>query len=318
VLVIRIISGLLGLLLIGWSVFLYEPEENEIDDTLITWWVNMDDTAKSALRANMSFARSVATVIAKWLDDLFESRLISFDAIRISACLSASSGFLFLLVWFLTSDDLHYYTPLQSTAIAATCASFSAVYFGVAVSKRRDEVHAAFMSVFVVGFLLTFAALVGVFKKTGVPLLGLILGILCDFLVVVLTRASARWMVAGTTTLAFVTAATLNATAGIALLWFPFIFASHIRLEWLATTFQIAGATNIFGAIVSATFVVVSVTVLVHRVFWASLERPLYAMHRFRLFQRRGLLCYAGTVLLAFAIPACVPVLTSIATFKQQ
>jgi len=63
------------------------------------------------------------------------------------------------------------------------------------------------------------------------------------------------------------------------------------------------GLSNAFGALAALLFFIISATVLLHRLFWPVLRRPVMAAHRHGLLQQRKLLGGAGVALLGHASP---------------
>jgi hypothetical protein len=61
------------------------------------------------------------------------------------------------------------------------------------------------------------------------------------------------------------------------------------------------GLTNLYAAVIAASFVLVAASLLLQRMMWPIINRPLYAVHRFRLFQQRKVMFGAGSALIAFA-----------------
>lgn len=315
---LNILAALVGVLLIGWSILLYEPEERAIDDALMKWWVAITDTRAAAIRAHTSLANRMGQAITQWLDNVFRGPLVSLHSAATSACLSVSSSFLFLLVAVVTGSERRLYSVTQLIIVAAMLGIFSVSYFTLAMSAAREHHNFAILQAGLVTALLGLAGVVCIIRGSGAPLAGLGLVIISDFSVIVLTRRSVRRIAASADNLAAASTATVNAGLGVAILWCPFLISRHVEAQWLSDTLQIAGATNVFGAAVASTFFFVSITLISQRLLWPLIARPIYAMHRFQLFRRRGLLFYSGVVLLTLAIPKIESVISAIMVLKQQ
>src|ERR1051325_7949903 len=155
---LQIASAALGMLLVSWSIFLYEGEERVIDETLAAWWIEVDDFAQTAVKRNLAMLRIAARAVSGWLDGVFGERLVSVRAVSASLTLSMASLF---LVAFVTSllDLLKERSNVVTDLIGVLLvALLSAALFYIAVAPGRSTLRVA-LATGIVLFLCLFGAL---------------------------------------------------------------------------------------------------------------------------------------------------------------
>jgi hypothetical protein len=308
-----LICGSLGCLLISWSAFLYETEERQIGDALATWWVVLEDMSQSSVSRSVVFINRLSLTITSWLDSVFGENLLSSRAIAASICLSTSA---FLLLGAVALIAVHMYEwPAMSVVLL-----LAAIAFVAAVTARFRFLRYVVSSLTCVAIILMIASPIlqldrgGVFNAGTQLGFALAAGILADIGVIVGTRYLARrGAVAQRSKWPVITAIACAALAFI-------VFAAPLMIarlpgvdKWWVGALAIFGLTNLYAAIIAASFVMLAISFVLHRLLWPIINRPLYAMHRFRIFEKRKLLFFAGVTLLAIATPRSVEVLDRIA-----
>ncbi len=69
--------------------------------------------------------------------------------------------------------------------------------------------------------------------------------------------------------------------------------------------FVLVGASNFLDALVSLTWFLIALMMLLHRLVWPLIERPVYALFRHRVFsEQKKLVFFSGVALLGLAIPS--------------
>jgi hypothetical protein len=306
---LQIGSAAIGILLVSWSVFLYEAEERVIDETL-AWWIEIDDLAQTAVKRNLAMLRIAARAVSGWLSGVFGERLLSMRAVSASLTLSVAS--LFLVGFVISLLDLLRERSNVATDIVGVllAALLSAALFYVAVAPGRSSLRVA-VATGIVLFLCCFEVLgrflVGWsgFEMSAIPTTAM-LAVFSDFVVVTLTRRVAT-RIATTDSIGFAVIATcLNGVAGALLIIAPLavlIKSGPVSAPWFVFAVVMAGASNVFAAVIAFTLTVMFASLVLHRVFWPIIQRPLYALWRFKLLQNRKVLFYSGVVLLTVPLP---------------
>lgn len=308
---LQIASAVLGILLVSWSVFLYEAEERVIDETLATWWIEIDDLAQTAVKRNLATLRIAARAVSGWLSGVFGQRLVSVRAVSASLTLSLASLFLVVFVGSLL-ETLNVRANVAVDLLGISLfAVLSTTLFYIAVSPGRSNLRKA-VATGIVLFLCLFAALgrylVGwsALEIGAIPL-AMMLAVFSDFVVLTLTRKVAA-RIATTDNVGFAVVATcLNGAAGALLIIGPLAVLSKARSAsafWFDFSVVIAGASNVFAAVIAFTLAFMFASLVLHRMLWPIIQRPLYALWRFKLLQNRQVLFYAGVALLTVPLPS--------------
>jgi len=247
--------------------------------------------------------RDVATALVRWLDNVFGERLVSSRAIAVSICLSFSSALAFAGIVALVDPTPDPMNP----KIVVTCLPLSYSLFAIAVGQRWRHlltVTSFILGGGVIGLSLTALAMnPEPLHALTIPASAL-LGMSCDFVVIVLARRLV--MVATSVTILNASAiATVSAILGTALLCTPVLVMYNDGANWdsWAAIGFAAGLMNLYAGVVAIAFFALNLMFVLQRVLWSAIERPIYAMERFGLFQRRRTLFYCGALLMALGFP---------------
>ena len=315
VIFVQVAALLVGPVLIGWSVLLYESEERQIDDILAGWWIEIDDLAKKAASKNVAMLRIAGRAVTTWLSTLFGEELLSIRAVSASITLSVSSLFLFLSASGMTAAT--HDEVLDTWSVAVFMLVLGGCLFYLAVSTKLDRWRRA-VAVGVFWFLAIFE-LVGLYQSDWLPFqvisvpVGFTLGVASDFLIIVVVRSVARNTATASNASMAIVGIAVNTVLGVLL--------SALPLGWLTywasadslwrLTAGVAAATNVYASVIALATAILLVTVVVQRAIWSLIQRPLYALWRFKVFQNRKLLFYAGSALLVFAMPGAQAIVES-------
>ena len=316
--VLAIFAAAFGALLMSWSVFLYPHEERSIGDTLAAWWIRINDAGTSAIARNRVLIRDVAAALAHWLDSVFGERLLSIRAIAVSICLSFSSALAYMGIAALIDPAPGSWNP----KIVAVCLPLSYCCFAVAVGRRRRLLNG--VSFTLVGGVVTLT-IVGL-AVNPLPSHALIfleaalVAVTCDFLVILLARRLVTIVSSVSIAIAFAIGI-ISALLGVAMLGAPALVIYNNGIDWdiwAALGFS-AGMTNLYAGIVAVALAALNTVFLLQRALWSVIERPLYAIDRFGLFQKRKTLFYCGALLVAFGFPRLAnTLLKALNLFKGQ
>jgi hypothetical protein len=322
---LRLVALFAGLLLIAWSVLLYEPEERHIDDTLARWWVEVDDAAKRTGGRSLRLLQKAAHAVSTWLSEVFGDKLISGRAIAASVVLSLSS----LLLFVFTFTIAKFGADTQTLRFAAVMLCLSAVLFYVATTPRlslsRDLIALTIALYLSRGIYIMYGVLFtnefpdwSVFDVI-VILAGSVGGVTSDFVLIVVTRRITRSIAKVPTFLRGAVAFAANSAVGILFTVGPLFLLMSVPKpppRWISAI-GFAAATNIYGCIISLAVAILLGAIAVQRALWTSLQRPLYAIWRFKLLQNRKLLFYAGSVLVVVGTPRSVDLFKAAETFLR-
>jgi hypothetical protein len=131
------------------------------------------------------------------------------------------------------------------------------------------------------------------------------IGALCDVLFINLTRRMIRWAgnMASVPKLLGVIALNLLLAAfllgpGLLIARTAFTAKKELYLECIV----IVSLLNIFDAVISLLFVLLPLTLLIHRLFWPLMSRPLFEIQYIGTRGRRAILLAIGVALLSASV----------------
>jgi hypothetical protein len=303
----------LGFVLIILSVFLYDSEEKRIQDTLEGWWITLDDQGNTWAERTALLTRSVAKTFHAWLNELFGRSTVSMRALI--ACLSFSLSSILLLsfsfglfTWFKPIT-----VPIPPMRVIAHLFGGGLLFF-VATRRRHDCRHDAILSIvfaMVLGGTTAFYA--GTSGRTVGLYAGLAVGVACNYVVLALARQLASFGSYRGYGLVFLMFALLNAAVFLSLLIGPMLAMNTGAFGGItADVLGFGSISNFFSGVVAVSFMLLALIASLPRATWPLLSRPLYALQRFRVLQKRKTLFSAGSGLIIIGVPALSEVRNSI------
>ena len=305
--------------LIGCGLFLQQDEEGAIENRLDTWWREADVRRQQSGSALAAFVSTVCASTARVLTAVFGPTFVSSRAALISVC--ATIGSINAVLFYRDPDVISRPAMVVVVGIVIALASD---YYG-----RRMWPAAVFV-VATVGALtyqwiwwhyvptwpmrpalnlLTF----GTFPERIAGSIFLIL--LASTISNVAIIASARWLL---TTAAsgvslpracelFVLGGAVPLLLVGAPIWGPSWAVGDIRMAahpWWLIGAVYFGYANIPAATVPALLVALASAMLLHRIFWGAVRRPLYAVGaKFHVFKDSNRLVVAGISVLSTQHP---------------
>ncbi|MFY9619268.1 MAG: hypothetical protein WAQ99_05610 [Pyrinomonadaceae bacterium] len=309
----RVLLAVIGGLLIYVAAFLYETEKKKIQDTLEVLWISIDEKQKGAISWSVVFTQAVAQLTGSSLDRLFGHRIFSLQAIGVSLCYSYAS-FLLLLFYFDRSVSLDRSPAYDEIILAIYIALGTMPAF---IAKRPNLMRLWFVVV------LTSLGLFDLFEyrfvlgdswedayerfsgSTGFYI-GITIGIVCNIFFMVVLRKGLRWS-ASLTSAPRIILVILGICLAIFIFFVgPLLYERQSSLDdiyddeylfiiWVAVT------SNLFIALTAIMFLMLAFGLLVHRIFWPTLNRSIYALQNLPVAKRNSLLWTVGTTLIACA-----------------
>jgi hypothetical protein len=329
------VSSVFGaILILGYllSLLLYETEEGLFQNKLEVLWIRLSYAGSAALSKQANFIRAVAGLTDAFFDRVFGVALISSRSVAVSACFSIVS------LGIVCSPGINDF-PLLDIGVAfyvpfvmlLSVAGILPAVLGNRLPRKMWLLGVA---------LLCFIAFVGMysldwfnavfssdpFRELKYDVAFLVLTIGCDTLFVVATRwllRKASSLHSGVRILAVVLG---NISIAGVLVLLPLIgplrpsgalnlwkarhdLVKFFERQALSATpgniflLTLAGS-NLFDAAVAFAFVGLFLVMLIHRLLWPALQRPVYAIAKGGLVRHRKLLFIFGATLLALGMPA--------------
>lgn len=318
----RLVNGAvwcLAIALIGCGLFLEQNEEGEIENRLDSWWRAADVRRRQSGSVLAAFVSTVCAFTGRVLTAVFGTRLVSARAALVSMCATIASinGVLFyrnpevlsrpatiVVVVVLIAWASDYYGHRLWPAVIFLAATLGALaYQWIWWHYLQAWPMTAALN------MLTF----GTFPERIAGSVFLIL--LASTISNVAIIAAARWLlrtVEATISLPrafelFVLGGAVPLLLVAAPLWGPHWAVGNIRVaahEWLLIGTEYFGYANLPAAMVPALIVALALTMLLHRLFWGAVRRPLYALGtKFHVFKDSHRLLVAGISVLSFEHP---------------
>lgn len=318
----RVLAAGTGALLICMALFLYEDEEGKLENRLEQWWQRIRHLHHSAISYETAFLQVVMKITSKGFDRLFGERLLGPKALSTSIAYSTAGFCLFLLF------GLTFYRGEPMLACAGILAGTFYVGFFVALGSlglwiQREYVKWCWLIVVVlvngsIWVVLAGATLGGPLRYSHILAAGFVLAlaVISDFFFVALTRASFRWASRSNSFARILASAAALLVAGACLSWVPIVLLFRYDKEigsTLANFLLLPAASNFLDAAVSLAWLTVAAMMLLHRVIWPLIERPIHAVYRHHVFTtQRKLVLLSGIALLALSVPAVGKILAEL------
>jgi hypothetical protein len=331
--VLRWLAILVAALLLYVAAFLREDEEGALQNRLERLWLVIDDLSRGAISRHTAFLQQTAGAALRALDCLLGKRLLSFQSAGVSACLSMAS----ISLAAVTADAIfHLQSPYAkwvgfvlyiSAGYAPTTVMLShshRVVLGVVLvvaaccplftSRLRSvpSVMAVTMFVVATSYYIADSGESIALADALFFALALVCGIAADLLFVTFVRATLAFVQKATavritiTVVAHAVVATFLTIGLIALhgwhveIDFNVPYVESYYVSWRRLAAMVA-SSDLFVLPVAMLFVFVAITLLLHRLLWPVLSRPLYSVQRYGIFAHRRVLAAAALLLGATA-----------------
>jgi hypothetical protein len=281
------------------AVFLYEDREGKIQNIMAQWWVSVDDARIVAHSRAAAFLQGVARLTVGVFDRAFGNRLLSLRFAGVSFCLSVASFFLVALFGAIRSHQ-SVRGPLFGAACAVAFALLPALDPGRWVVRLWGLCLLVFIISPATSAFLLFAYLTRgagfVCRLVGYSGLALGVSFVCDVSYVALTR----WMLKRVSATGRMREAALMVAVNLLILFLLFLGPIKLGVK-VFQYWQGAGAIIVVSLLLNAidlfagsAALLLGVSLLIHRLFWPILEKPLYAIQRYQVIRNKKLLWGRG------------------------
>lgn len=299
---------ILGLLLIYCAVFLHEDEEGRIQNLIEEWWIKVDDNRKQAISRSASFIKVAAGIADRSLSRLFGQRLFSARVVCVSICYSIASWLFSIAITPMTRS----YSHRDSLALLVAFIGLGSV--SALINKR---------ALLFVWILVVLGAAVPLFfefwsvrgaNSAQVVILAYALSVsfVFDVLCILFIRWLLRRAAASVRSVIILALLFLNGVVVallVSMISVPLLLSAslvnHLRavvtvLEngIVMETFLFTSMMSGFDFLACSYVAVIMLIMLLHRLLWPVIERPLYACARYGIIEQKSLLWTLGGVLL--------------------
>jgi hypothetical protein len=303
---------------------LYENEENKLDDWIISWWIKLDDAAKSASSKTNLFISWAAGVTSSFFDRLLGPNLLSIRTVVVgfgsSVCLTYASMIFFGSLVPLIPHVARASTPTMSSQGASLIGGLAWTIFSIYPVLFENWYLIAGWVGFVVWKILWPVLAIGLivqhawgghfFERYIIAMsYGLTLSIIPDLLFVAINRKLLRDIKAGYKSFLSLVALLI----GNLLLALLIVAAPITLMAWLSTHFEKLGprflipltgpllfssVLNCVDIICALLVFIVAFFLLIYRyIFWPLISRPFYGVATIGILRRRGQFWAAAVIL---------------------
>jgi hypothetical protein len=322
--VLRAVTTAAGGVLCYAALFLYETEEEAIQNTLEAWWISIDDVARVAVSRHEAFVRTAAILANTMLTKLFGRRLISMRAVGASACLSLCSLTVIVAIivghgglmsrlgdsaddWFVAAVVVMPAVTSESIAPPLILAAALAAVLIVSTGRSRLRWLPACAAVSALVALATLNIMYDSsqrFLLLGLLLYSCALGVMTDFGALVVLRRLFEWQSGRPRASSIYMAAVAEIAVGTGAVVLPGLIAAvfgALHVSYLPNATIMSVATNLFIMLLGFGFAGSALLLLLHRVIWPLVERPLYRVGRLGIFKSASNRAILGTLGTAMA-----------------
>jgi hypothetical protein len=330
---LRLIVGAIGLGLIYQAFLLYETQEGAFANKLEDLWIKIDDLHKVAVAKHTAFVSVLAAFFSTILDRIFGKKLLSVQATCVSVCYAIASLGLTLLV-----IDLYFEGKLEGEESFVSMLIYCFTYGTIPALIPRST-GSVWIKIWTIGFVfLAYHYFVGPLIEASALLLSagqtkltlfilaliivvaLSAGLFTAFIAVIRKMISYVSSVDSTKKVIFVIILGCLPLITLYVLWKTFLLSlgmATLPTEEQAKSFNVGLGTGIYLAYFSTMictmlmhlifipftgcFILLAALMMLHRLFWPVLERPVYALQKLEGAKRSKLFGLIGFVLLLFA-----------------
>lgn len=308
----------LGALFVCAALFLHEDEEGKIQNKVEEWWIKLSDKEKGSRSQDAAFMQEVAELTGRGLDRLLGKPLLSLRFVFISISFSLASFFLFAFLSFplvhnppagYISGAFRLFLFFLTFALVPAWIESKALLefrWGVIVSTLLKilwwgVIVLALLKI--MDFLLFVSRTRGLgptARGVGYVALPFAFSLFCDLSYIVLTRWILRRISKIDRVYEIVLQVLVNLLVLAILIYVPVFFGSKVvRYSPLAGgVLALSFVLNSIDIVAGFAALVLALLLLLHRLLWPVIERPIYAIHRFAPVRNKKLLWGIGIALI--------------------
>jgi uncharacterized membrane protein len=313
------------------SVLLYVDEEGRLQNALVDLWALSEKARETSSAHWTRFAAAAAFLTDRLLRDVLGRRLFGFRTVLGSACLSLLSTQLTFTIyeaWQFADpgERIDFVLETRPYALVGAAAAAGAL---ILMHQRfgRSIVPALVVASVIVLIPLNNALHVldvqqPIEQAFGFGLVAspreaieapatLVCSIFSDVGALIAIRVALRRIVGALSPVKIVRGLTVLTLVPVALVILPWVLAnpgnpgadgSLIPREIRSILWDVA-MSNVASSGLLLFFVLLMAILVLHRLLWELIQRPIVAAHRFGLFNRRAVLASVGLLLLSAAVP---------------
>jgi hypothetical protein len=321
--IIKLAVHLFGVLLIYLGLCLRPDEEGRIENRIELLWRAINDKNKVSSDKTTALFNRIGEIIGRKFDKILGKRLISVQMIGVSTSASFAGlfggvGLLFLYLVGLglstpvTSFKPEVYASLLIVGSLCLVLGFLSFVFAALPSLWPSYVS-RMLSLGPILFLILVTLEAA--RKHLVPVhvhkmktlfLALFISVLSDIFLLSGARLSIRWISASMRRFRILLALLLQISIVAIVTVLPWELAGPLLARnpnnSAAEVLLYVAGLNLFTALAASAFTLTLLLVLLHRMLWPFLDRLIYPLVRFKIFQHRKIVVSLGGLLAFYPI----------------
>lgn len=321
---LKIALTIFGAMCLCMAFLLRENEEGEIQSKLEDLWIKIDDLQKHAISRHIAFIRIVTNVIGDFFGRIFGPKTLSFRSFCVSTCFTIGLVLLtlFLFNYLTGSRDKIIFEPIATIVISLA--------YGLVVILIKDRKwllvwYTGFCYFIYTNYLMYIYEFISATIRSGnsIPVFLLLMfligfggGSVVFAVLVSIVRKSLVWLSKSDSLIRLILIFFLNSlpflvvyvgfhSALYSLLLFGAVNSKKFWVLGIEMTILFSLVclviTSLLFAISAVMLICLSSAILLHKAFWPALERPIYALQRFGIIQRRKTVAGFGVLIILMA-----------------
>ena len=302
---LRFLNGI-GMLCLYAGLFLHEDEEGRFQNRIQQWWVKVDDLAKVSHSRAATFMREIARLAGAFLDRLFGSPIRPLRLVGVSVCFSIASFCLSALLSIAFVGTAKFHPSVGKSILWLIYFLFLALMPAISTDKWYLRIWGSAVLIQLLP-LLRFLLFLGRRRGPLAGLLGfevvsvlLVVSLIFDLLYLYVTRTALKYAAKVERTYHIVLLAILDVLAlGIALV-LPWVVGLAVfrYAKQLGITILFSFFLNSVDVLVCSVALIIAFLLLLDRLIWPLIQRPIYATQRFAVIRNKKALIGWGIALI--------------------
>jgi hypothetical protein len=295
-----------------FAFFLYEDEQGSWQNRIENLWASVYDRAKITDTTSTALFSKVAEAVRNWFNGVFGNRLLSVQAVVVSANVSLGGALLAITFVSISNPRAELLYTFGAVMNRATSLITGVIFLGFAALpayfKKPWGVFASSVPViFLVGHEAHDLIVYKAFTRLlfGSEMLTLVLSVLSDCLAILIMRRifTSISQAVSTLRLVYMIAQLLLLTAAICI--YPFALRGAVSAlrqpedVYVATSLWFMNVTTMLFLLLPAAMLLL---VMLHKLIWPLLSRLLYPLASRQVITNRNFMVPIGSLCLLFAV----------------
>jgi hypothetical protein len=328
------------------AFFLYEDEEKTLQNKLENWWLRLNYFSQNALSRHTFIAKKIIFSINNFINRLFGKKLFSIHACLLSLCFSfASFGLISSYIVFNErySDQISisWWSSITKEKMIFTYLAIFIFYSLLILISLK--IKFLFQKLIFLLVVLGSTILILIFGRDffsyiehkadydrsnwldqGPFVVSILLAVVYDLFFVTIIRKILLITYRLNSLIIIILVMIANFVLAFIMLFGATFFVDFIDKKFEVSKIipgtceyhdfsepigVIVASTNLFSILFSVLFFCFALILLLHRLAWPILSRPIYAVSRFGIFRHRKILALIGLTLLTASISPAIGII---------